>query len=314
MAKCLGMVCTAAGLLEVRFFRKKRVPRKRHGLQGAKLHGNDVGFDTNHTQQSPGSSFGRVSRAFRASYFNRSCVLYFNHFVVAERRYACSMRVAAAGKKCERSRRTLKRSGRLRHKLVDRLRGDGSGFQPTNMPGLECTHVEMPFEGAARGASKKRHRCTQITPGFWGAPTPGVSNHDSGSLGGGDIGFVPSFCHTPRTRHHLNVGHVTMCWPSVPTPVRCVPQAKCFLRSYSGQSVKTLSALCVTNLDTGRMSEGVHVATVFWREIPSDVVDRVVARGLVMSSVSRERLDLICRCKIRCKDLCFHDEYFGDLQ
>lgn len=65
-------------------------------------------------------------------------------------------------------------------------------------------------------------------------------------------------------------------------------QARAFLRSYSSASVKTLSALCVTNLETGRVSEGVHEATVFWHEIPSDVVDRVVARGLVMSSVRRK--------------------------
>lgn len=66
----------------------------------------------------------------------------------------------------------------------------------------------------------------------------------------------------------------------------CCLQAKSFLASYSGQSVTTVSALCVTNLDTGRVSEGVHEATVFWKDIPTDVVDSVVARGLVMSSAS----------------------------
>lgn len=72
-------------------------------------------------------------------------------------------------------------------------------------------------------------------------------------------------------------------------PVVRLLQAKAFLASYSGQSVKTLSALCVTNLETGRVSEGVHEATVFWKDIPSDVVDDVVARGLVMSSASTSR-------------------------
>lgn len=66
-------------------------------------------------------------------------------------------------------------------------------------------------------------------------------------------------------------------------------QAKAFLASYSGQTVKTLSALCVTNLETGRVSEGVHEATVFWKDIPTHVVDGVVARGLIMSSASGSR-------------------------
>eukprot|EP00903_Cladosiphon_okamuranus_P016126 g14882.t1 len=61
-------------------------------------------------------------------------------------------------------------------------------------------------------------------------------------------------------------------------------EAMSFLASYSGQSVKTLSALCVTNLETGRVTEGMHEATVFWKHIPTSVVDGVVARGLVMSS------------------------------
>lgn len=70
-----------------------------------------------------------------------------------------------------------------------------------------------------------------------------------------------------------------------PVPVVLL-QANTFLASYSGQSVKTLSALCVTNLETGRVSEGVHEATVFWKDMPTSVVDGVVARGLVMSSAS----------------------------
>eukprot|EP00752_Nemacystus_decipiens_P004725 g4308.t1 len=61
-------------------------------------------------------------------------------------------------------------------------------------------------------------------------------------------------------------------------------EAEAFLASYSGRSVKTLSALCVTNLDTGRVSEGVHEATVFWKEIPTSAIDAVVARGRIMSS------------------------------
>ncbi|CAM9495228.1 unnamed protein product, partial [Hapterophycus canaliculatus] len=61
-------------------------------------------------------------------------------------------------------------------------------------------------------------------------------------------------------------------------------EAKHFLRSYSGRTVKTVNALCVTNLETGQAAEGLHQSTVSWKKIPSDVIDAVVARGLVMSS------------------------------
>ncbi len=59
-----------------------------------------------------------------------------------------------AGKKSERSRRMLKRSEILRHKLIDVPPCRWIRVSNTPMPGLECTHVEIPFEGAAHGASK----------------------------------------------------------------------------------------------------------------------------------------------------------------
>lgn len=62
-------------------------------------------------------------------------------------------------------------------------------------------------------------------------------------------------------------------------------KAKAFLRSYSGRSVKTLSALCVTNLENGRRAEGVHESSVCWLEIPPRIIDVVVQRGTVMGSV-----------------------------
>lgn len=61
-------------------------------------------------------------------------------------------------------------------------------------------------------------------------------------------------------------------------------EAKAFLRSYSGRSVRTLSALCVTNLESGQRAEGVHESRVCWLEIPPGIVDAVVRRGTVMES------------------------------
>lgn len=64
-------------------------------------------------------------------------------------------------------------------------------------------------------------------------------------------------------------------------------QAREFLQSYSGRSVRTVTALCVTNLDTGADAEGVHESTVHWMEISPTIVDRVMANGTTMGSVRK---------------------------
>ncbi|CAM9510624.1 unnamed protein product [Ascophyllum nodosum] len=63
-----------------------------------------------------------------------------------------------------------------------------------------------------------------------------------------------------------------------------VEQARAFLESYSERSVKTLTAVCVTDLQTGRRQEGTHESTVFWRKISAEVVDAVMGRGNTMGS------------------------------
>jgi len=160
------------------------------------------------------------------------------------------------------------------------------------MPGLKCARVEMPFEGAAHGASKGSTAAPRSHQRVGEHQLPEARIPSQSSKEQMQVCAVLYAAHL-KNEFALSQRCVSLCagYP-VPTVVCCALQAKCFLRSYSGQSVKTLSALCVTNLDTGRMSEGVHVATVYWRDIPSDVVDRVVARGLVMSSVGNVRLSL----------------------
>lgn len=76
----------------------------------------------------------------------------------------------------------------------------------------------------------------------------------------------------------------------------CAAAGEGILASYFSQAMKTLSALCVTNLETSRVSEGMQETTVFWKDIPTNVVDGVVARGLVMSSASTT--DLVGRWRI----------------
>lgn len=57
-----------------------------------------------------------------------------------------------------------------------------------------------------------------------------------------------------------------------------------FLSSYSNDAVSTVSAVVVTHVPSGIQRSGVDFATVYWKEIPDEVVQRVVDRGEVMSS------------------------------
>jgi septum formation protein len=55
-----------------------------------------------------------------------------------------------------------------------------------------------------------------------------------------------------------------------------------FLASYSSDAVSTVSAVVVTHLPSGIQESGVDIATVYWKEIPDDVVMRVVDKGETM--------------------------------
>lgn len=54
--------------------------------------------------------------------------------------------------------------------------------------------------------------------------------------------------------------------------------------------MKTLSAVCVTNLEAGLRKEGTHESTVVWKDIPAELVDAVISKGITMGSVRREGL------------------------
>lgn len=57
-----------------------------------------------------------------------------------------------------------------------------------------------------------------------------------------------------------------------------------FLSSYSNDAVSTVSAIVVTHLPSGVQESGVDIATVYWKNIPEEVVARVVERGEVLQS------------------------------
>lgn len=57
-----------------------------------------------------------------------------------------------------------------------------------------------------------------------------------------------------------------------------------FLASYSNDAVSTVSAIVVTHLPSGLQESGIDIATVYWKEIPDDVVQRVVDKGETLHS------------------------------
>lgn len=61
-------------------------------------------------------------------------------------------------------------------------------------------------------------------------------------------------------------------------------QAVEYLSSYSNDAVSTVSAVVVTHVPSGIQRCGVDIATVYWHEIPEEIVQHVVDRGEVMSS------------------------------
>jgi predicted house-cleaning NTP pyrophosphatase (Maf/HAM1 superfamily) len=57
-----------------------------------------------------------------------------------------------------------------------------------------------------------------------------------------------------------------------------------FLSSYSCDKVSTISAVVATHFPSGRQAYEVDIATVYWKEIPSDAIHRVVDRAQIFTS------------------------------
>lgn len=72
------------------------------------------------------------------------------------------------------------------------------------------------------------------------------------------------------------------------TNVREKPETRAeaveFLSSYSNDAVSTVSAVVVTHIPSGIQMSSIDIATVYWKEIPDEVVERVVDRGVTMTS------------------------------
>ena len=68
-------------------------------------------------------------------------------------------------------------------------------------------------------------------------------------------------------------------------------EAERFLSSYSGRAVSTISALVATHWPSGRQAHEVDVATVHWKEISPEVIQRVIGRGEIYSSAGGFRIE-----------------------
>ena len=58
-------------------------------------------------------------------------------------------------------------------------------------------------------------------------------------------------------------------------------QAKEYLESYSHHPVQTITAVVVTNTETGAQLSGVDIATVHFKPISSSVIDKLIAEGRI---------------------------------
>lgn len=68
-------------------------------------------------------------------------------------------------------------------------------------------------------------------------------------------------------------------------------QAQQYLQSYSNGCVSTISAVVVTHYPSLVQDSGIDEATVHWKAIDSETVQRVVARGEVMTSAGGFRIE-----------------------
>jgi septum formation protein len=62
-------------------------------------------------------------------------------------------------------------------------------------------------------------------------------------------------------------------------------EARAFLRGYAEGPAETVTAVVVTYTATGLRQQGVDRATVWFRRIPEEVIDQVIARGKVYAHV-----------------------------
>ena len=73
-------------------------------------------------------------------------------------------------------------------------------------------------------------------------------------------------------------------------PGNCAEAVR-YLTSYSNNAVSTISAVVATHIPSMRQSSEVDVATVFWKTISLDVVEKVISRGEIFSSAGGFRIE-----------------------
>lgn len=61
-------------------------------------------------------------------------------------------------------------------------------------------------------------------------------------------------------------------------------QAREFLRSYSSQSTQTNTAVVMVNTFNGKRAEGVDIAKVYFKQIPEEVINKLIDEGKVLNA------------------------------
>lgn len=61
-------------------------------------------------------------------------------------------------------------------------------------------------------------------------------------------------------------------------------QAREFLESYNTYPAETISSVVVTNTQTGKQVSGIDLAKIFYKPMPADVINAIIAKGEVMKA------------------------------
>lgn len=83
----------------------------------------------------------------------------------------------------------------------------------------------------------------------------------------------------------ITADQVVLCNGEVREKPANPEQAKQFWQSYSaGQPAETISAVVVTNTQTGQQAKGVDPAKIFFKPVPAEIIDQLMAKGEIFTA------------------------------
>lgn len=83
----------------------------------------------------------------------------------------------------------------------------------------------------------------------------------------------------------ITADQIVLCNGEVREKPASPEQARAFWHSYStGYPAETISAVVVTNIETGQQAKGVDLAKIFYKKVPDDIVEQMIANGQIFTA------------------------------